>query len=318
MDKGKKESSTGWNFSLQGQTGLVHGSTGPAEKIKKREDTPASGPRCRLVSWNAGGLSDTVNAELAELCQGEQAPDILNIQETHWNFYGTWMRNGCTYFHSSLSKCSPGGVMTAAPACSIMLLHLGMKWSQVDFFGTEPLYQISNAGMDGETKKCRLQEKKAIWNKLDKLIHSIPVRSMWVVCGPLQALLFTGGTAPAARAHQGRLLVLGLIRLQLVGGRPEKDARYTADFRLSCSKRATTACTGAHRGRCTGQGNWVPSPRSARGPLRGEGDCPLLRAALASIGVHSAADLAEAAQDHTTLRLEVLDVVARATTTTGV
>ena len=56
-------------------------------------------------------------------------------------------------------------------------------------------------------------------------------------------------------------------------------------------------------------GGPVPDAQPARGPAYGQGGCPILRAALTNVGIRSASDLAEAAQDHMTFRQEVLAVV---------
>ena len=73
----------------------------------------------------------------------------------------------------------------SAPWCQIVPGRLlwvratirGQQWDIIN------LYQVSNAGMDGETKTHRLQERRAIWNKLEKLVRSVPLRSMLAVCG---------------------------------------------------------------------------------------------------------------------------------------
>ena len=129
----------------------VHCAPGQTAALRRREITPPSGPRCRLVSWNAGGLSDTVRAEVEALCQSEPAPDILCTQETHWNFSGTWKRNGWTYFHSAMAKRNQGGVMTAIR--SDLLDHESSSWSEL-VPGHYSGFALPSGGSNGTLLTC--------------------------------------------------------------------------------------------------------------------------------------------------------------------
>ena len=78
--------------------------------------------------------------------------------------------------------------------------------------------------MDGETKKYRLQERKAIWNKLEKLVRSIPVRSMLVVCGDFNLSM---STLPPVTGH-------GALPSSLDRELMEERCKVLEIFRQSC------------------------------------------------------------------------------------
>ncbi|CAE7450981.1 unnamed protein product, partial [Symbiodinium microadriaticum] len=90
---------------------------GPAPAAESHATSQDSGPthgaappshRWRIVSWNAGGLSQPKLDELFLWLQMEEQQGrpvhVMTIQETHWSFTSEWQSQGHWLIHSSLEK----------------------------------------------------------------------------------------------------------------------------------------------------------------------------------------------------------------------
>ena len=53
----------------------------------------------------------------------------------------------------------------------------GQQWDLLN------LYQLAQTGRDGETKDYRMKERRAVWNKLQRTLRGLPIRSLLVLGG---------------------------------------------------------------------------------------------------------------------------------------
>ena len=77
------------------------------------EEKESVKPRIHFMSWNVGGLSSVL---YAEICVWLQQPEQLQIgifllQETHWDFTADWTTNEWCLCHSTTGKKGSGGVL---------------------------------------------------------------------------------------------------------------------------------------------------------------------------------------------------------------
>ena len=167
----------------------------PTARTPDRLAKECTVPRRRVFSWNAGGLCGETKVEFEYLLHNSLEADIVLLQETHWSSSGSWKQSGWTYFHSASERSRQAGVMIGvrsellddASAAWKEIVPGRLLWVRACIQGQQwdllNLYQVAQAGKDGETKAYRLKERQAIWNKLQKVLRGLPMRSMVLLGG---------------------------------------------------------------------------------------------------------------------------------------
>ena len=189
---------------LQGQTTykgqVIHGrgklgNCGTQARTGDDKPDNAFVERRPVLSWNAGGLSAETKVEFEHYLQNCTDADICFVQETHWGSSGTWRQHGWVYFHSASERprqagvlvCIRSSVLEESQAAWREIVPGRLIWVRANIRGQQwdllNLYQVAQAGRDGETKDYRLKERRSIWNKLQKTLQGLPFRSLVVLGG---------------------------------------------------------------------------------------------------------------------------------------
>jgi len=151
--------------------------------------------RFGVLSWNCGGLSQLLLHEVKCLLARHPAIKILILQETHHSYQNEWQDGDWTFIHSPARKPKQGGILVGVRAdfCEPgtirwqelapgRLLHLrcyARNQQHIDILG---LYQHALPFGSSEVKAA-LQKRQTLWNKLDKFLCALPVRSSVVIAG---------------------------------------------------------------------------------------------------------------------------------------
>ena len=211
----------------QGDSGTVCVSK-PAPAI-----APRAVSRSKIFCWNAGGLCGEAKVEFEHFLQISPHLDICLAQKTHWGSSGSWERHGWTYFHSAAEKSRQAGVLVAVRSSALDTSQTAWReivpgrllWLRANIRGQQwdllCLYQVAQAGRDGETKEYRMKERRSIWNKLQRTLRGLPVRSLVVlggdfnlsmeVLGPVTGSGVIAGSSDR-EAREERAKVLDMLR----------------------------------------------------------------------------------------------------------
>ena len=161
--------------TMYGRSGVDKG------PIKPAQPPPASASRqvarSKIFCWNAGGLCGEAKVEFEHFLPASPHIDICLLQETHWGSSGSWTHHGWTYFHSAAEKSRRAGVLVVIRSSTLDASQTAWReivpgrlvWLRANIRGQQwdllSLYQVAQAGRDGETKEYRMKERRAIWNK---------------------------------------------------------------------------------------------------------------------------------------------------------
>ena len=157
-------------------------------------------PRIHVLSWNAGGLSSEGAAEFEHFLNSSQYAVAL-VQETHWSTSGEWSKGDWTFIHSPSKRARQDGVKVVLRTS--MLTSAEVSWQEIipgrllrvravinhqqwELFS---LYQHAMSPGSAEEKAKLLAKRDEVWRKLDKAVHSIPLRSMILLGGDFNTSL---------------------------------------------------------------------------------------------------------------------------------
>eukprot|EP00439_Symbiodinium_sp_Y106_P066972 s3590_g11.t1 len=166
------------------------------------EEKESVKPRIHFMSWNVGGLSSVL---YAEICVWLQQPEQLQIgifllQETHWDFTADWTTNEWCLCHSTTGKKGSGGVLVGIrkglvdPESIRWHEHVPGRLLQVRcLLGKQQLdiinlYQHAYLNQAGQADAV-MQKRKQLWNKMDTLLVSLPARSHIILGGDFNTQL---------------------------------------------------------------------------------------------------------------------------------
>ena len=189
------------NFGVDGQ---------PHEKA-------VGGRRLRYATWNCGGLSSHLYAEVMYWAK-TSAIDVLLLQETHWSNSMEWQDDTWCFVHSAASRCRSGGTLTCVRRDCVDATTL--KWSELvpgrllHVRGTIAgapcdilnVYQkVRTAGSDEETQRT-LAERATVWRQLQKCVRGLPYRDVIILAGDLNTILprTSGLTGNSVGTENGR------------------------------------------------------------------------------------------------------------------
>ena len=166
--------------------------------------TPRVAPtshRWRIVSWNAGGLSQPKLEELflwlqMEALQGRPV-HVMTVQETHWSFTSEWQSQGHWLIHSSLEKPTrSAGILQIlrqdfVSTQQVRTAHVVPGRLVHTRLATEPpislitVYQHcwSTNSIQTPTQDKLLEVREQLWTQLHRLVGSIAQRHQLVIAG---------------------------------------------------------------------------------------------------------------------------------------
>ena len=166
--------------------------------------TPGAAPtshRWRIVSWNAGGLSQPKLEELFLWLQMEELQGrpvhIMTVQETHWTFTSEWQSQGHWLIHSSVEKSSrSAGVLQIlrqdfVSTQQIRTAHVIPGRLVHTRLATEPpislitVYQhcwSTNSTLTPTQDKL-LEVREQLWTQLHRLVGGVAQRHQLVIAG---------------------------------------------------------------------------------------------------------------------------------------
>ena len=166
--------------------------------------TPGAAPtshRWRIVSWNAGGLSQPKLDELflwlqMEALQGRPV-HIMTIQETHWSFTSEWQSQGHWLIHSSLEKpARRAGVLQIlrqdfVSSQQVRTAHVIPGRLVHTRLATEPAISLitvyqhcwSTNSAQTPTQDKLLEAREQLWTQLHRLVGNVAQRHQLVIAG---------------------------------------------------------------------------------------------------------------------------------------
>ena len=176
-------------------------STAPPQDPGSTPGVAPTSHRWRIVSWNAGGLSQPKLEELflwlqLEALQGRPV-HIMTVQETHWSFTSEWQSQGHWLIHSSLEKPTrSAGVLQIlrqdfVSTQQVRTAHVVPGRLVHTRLATEPpislitVYQHcwSTNSTQTPTQDKLLEVREQLWTQLHRLVGSIAQRHQLVIAG---------------------------------------------------------------------------------------------------------------------------------------
>ena len=186
------------------------------EVVAKQNEKAVSRRRLRYATWNCGGLSSHLYAEVMYWAK-TSAIDVLLLQETHWSNSVEWQDDTWCFVHSAASRCRSGGVLTCLRRDCVDATTL--KWSELvagrllhvrgTIEGTPcdilNVYQKVRTGGSDEATQKTLAERATVWRQLEKCLSGLPHRDVVIVAGDLNTALprTAGLTGNSVGAEQG-------------------------------------------------------------------------------------------------------------------
>ncbi|CAE7466581.1 unnamed protein product [Symbiodinium sp. CCMP2592] len=154
--------------------------------------------RVGVLSWNCGGLSELLFAEIKLYLRQHPEVHILLLQETHRSNLQEWSEDGWTFVGSPCAKPRSGGVMLGIREdfCSrdtlrwqelvpgrLLQARCFAQGQHLDILG---VYQHTLPFGSAELARV-LQLRWGLWDKLDTALRSLPTRSSIIVAGDLNS-----------------------------------------------------------------------------------------------------------------------------------
>ena len=145
-------------------------------------------------------------------------PDIsiIVLQETHWGFTNDWVQDEWRFCHSGMSKGKQGGVLVGVRKDKVKPEDI--SWTELEpgrllhwrcAYGKQQLdvvavYQHALSHRTEEQRAKLMQQRKSLWNKLDKVLASLPFRTSIILAGDFNAVLNpSAGLTTGAGIHAG-------------------------------------------------------------------------------------------------------------------
>ena len=156
--------------------------------------------RLTCVTWNVGGLTQVLMAELTTWLDTHKDIKILMLQETHWGSSCDWEANGWFFCHSASPKPKSGGVLIALR--SDIFAKATVRWQEVvpgrllhvrafahqQHVDLLTIYQHA-LPFGGELLEDVMKKRSGLWKELDHQLGSFPARSSVVLGGDLNCVL---------------------------------------------------------------------------------------------------------------------------------
>ena len=174
----------------------------PAQTLRSSPRSfPSHAPRYRMQVGhiNVGGLSFDRLKEIKQWA-GMNEIDILVLSETRWSFSSEWEDANWAHIHSGSSTDRADGLLflirkKICPVTNIgfaedipgRLGHLRIHFQKraLDILGC---YQY----VDTRTHDCKTR-REFFWDRLDNLLHKLPKRNSFLLCGDLNCSLQADG-----------------------------------------------------------------------------------------------------------------------------
>ena len=173
------------------------------------------GERIQCLSWNCSGFSMELQAEFFTWLETQPDVGLFALQETHWNFTGDWISSGWFLIHSTTGKTKSGGILLGVRTAHVnadairwqevipgRLVHMRFKWKRQQFDAVS-VYQHAMSYNDGEQKTALMKRRSGLWNKLDTLLGSLPVRSSVVLMGDFNIAVAARKGVAGSGVHTG-------------------------------------------------------------------------------------------------------------------
>ena len=157
--------------------------------------------RLQFLSWNCSGLSQELFAELTKWLEQFPSLGFFALQETHWNFTGEWTAGQWHFCHTTSGQPRSGGILVGLSSACVdresirwqelipgRLFHTRFYYNKQQF-DIVTVYQHAFAFVSGEQKTELLRKRRKLWQSLDKLLGSLPVRSSLAVMGDFNITL---------------------------------------------------------------------------------------------------------------------------------
>ena len=227
----------------------IHG--GPkAVRVPRPEPTEKDRGRRGIFSWNAGGISAELYAELFRYLDLQDTVDVAVIQETHWSTSGEWRTGQWQCIHSASGRKNQDGVLVAIR--SSLLGSSEVCWQEVapgrllrvratlegqhwEIFG---LYQhaMTSGGHAGDGGV--FDKRQRIWSALDKSLSAVPFRGLITLAGDFNMAFIpapptvghgvkSGSSCKELDDERGRVIeILSRHRLTVLNSWGKKSATY--------------------------------------------------------------------------------------------
>eukprot|EP00439_Symbiodinium_sp_Y106_P079499 s1094_g18.t1 len=175
-----------------------------------------SRPRLGCFTWNCSGLSIELLMELFTWLRSRPDISIIVLQETHWGFTNDWVQDEWRFCHSGMSKGKQGGVLVGVRKDKVKPEDI--SWTELEpgrllhwrcAYGKQQLdvvavYQHALSHRTEEQRAKLMQQRKSLWNKLDKVLASLPFRTSIILAGDFNAVLNpSAGLTTGAGIHAG-------------------------------------------------------------------------------------------------------------------
>ena len=228
----------------------IHG--GPQTvRVPRPEQKAKDLGRRGIFSWNAGGISAELYAELLRyLDLQDTVVDVAVIQETHWSTSGEWRTGQWQCTHSASGRKNQDGVWVAIR--SSLLENSEVCWQEIvsgrllrvratlegqrwEIFG---LYQhaMTSGGHAGDGGV--FDKRQRIWSAPDKSLSAVPFRGLITVAGDFNMTFIpapptvghgvkSGSSCKDLDDERGRVIeILSRHRLTVLNSWGKKNATY--------------------------------------------------------------------------------------------
>ncbi|OLQ04744.1 hypothetical protein AK812_SmicGene12129 [Symbiodinium microadriaticum] len=156
--------------------------------------------RLACITWNVGGLTQVLMAELLTWLAINKDIQILMLQETHWGNSCDWEAQGWFFCHSASPKPRSGGVLIALrrdifaketvrwqEVVPGRLLHV-RAFAHQQHVDLLTIYQHA-LPFGGELLEDVMKKRSGLWKELDRQLGSFPARSSIVLGGDFNCVL---------------------------------------------------------------------------------------------------------------------------------
>ena len=184
--------------------------------LQQQIATPSASTQLRLecITWNVGGLTQVLMAELMVWLRQQGHVRVLMLQETHWSASCDWAADGWYFCHSASSKPKSGGVLIGLRQDTFSkelirwqeivpgrLLHVRAFALQqhVDLI---TIYQHA-LPFNGELLEDVMKRRNSLLKLLDTHVGSLPARSSVVIGGDLNCVLEPSPPHVGHGVHRG-------------------------------------------------------------------------------------------------------------------
>ena len=179
---------------------VVHDPQSPYLPVQSQQHRQQQ--RLHIFSWNCSGLTDLLFEELKLYLRRHPEIQVICLQETHRAFQSEWVADGWTFIHSAALRPHQGGVLLGfrdgfceRDSLRWQEVHPGRLlharcFSQDQHMDFLCLYQHA-LPFESDALSAVMTKRKQLWNKVDGLLRSLPLRSLVVLAGDFNSNLCT-------------------------------------------------------------------------------------------------------------------------------